>query len=135
MSGHYPTTYYRVSVKALIKNEKGEMLLVKEGTSFWNLPGGGIDHGETMHEALVRELYEEAKITVDFQEKLIATESIWLEDKQIWVLWLVCELILDEFEFGIGEDADEVAFIDPSTLENGERLEERLIHKLSRTQF
>ena|ERR1700757_92634 len=134
MSGKHPNTYYRVSVKAFIRNEKGEVLLVKEKAPFWNLPGGGLDHGETIHDALARELYEEALIKVPFEERLIATESIWLEEKQAWLLWLVCEIQFDgEFEFGIGEDADEIEFIDPSTLQNGERLEERLIYKLSQT--
>lgn len=41
----YPTTFYRVSVKALIKNDKNEILVVKESQDFWSLPGGGLDHG------------------------------------------------------------------------------------------
>lgn len=122
-----------MSVKALIRNEKGEVLVVKENAPFWSLPGGGLDHGETLHDALVRELNEEVMIDVPFQEKLLTTEPIWLEHKQSWLLWLVCEIKINgKYSYGVGEDATEVAFVDPLTLKDGERLEERLIYKLSK---
>lgn len=50
--------YYRVSVKAKI-NFNGKTLLVKEDGKKWDLPGGGIEHYETIDEALKRELTEE----------------------------------------------------------------------------
>lgn len=43
--GRYPNTFYRVSIKALIKNDKGEILVVKEHQDKWEPPGGGLDHG------------------------------------------------------------------------------------------
>lgn len=62
---------YRVATKALIVNED-KVLLVKEiPEMYWGFPGGGVDHGETVETALVRELVEElgveAKdVTTDF---------------------------------------------------------------------
>ena len=51
---------YRVSIKALIYNDAGQILVVKEdGRLLWDLPGGGMDYGETFESALKRELYEE----------------------------------------------------------------------------
>lgn len=50
--------YYRVSVKAKIK-QNGKILLVKEDGKKWDLPGGGIEHNESIIEALKRELLEE----------------------------------------------------------------------------
>lgn len=51
---------YRVAFKALIYNEAGQVLVVKEtGRSFWDLPGGGMDFDETAETSLARELYEE----------------------------------------------------------------------------
>jgi 8-oxo-dGTP diphosphatase len=55
---------YRVSVKALIANAAGELLMVNEGSHHWDLPGGGLDHGETVEEALRRELTEELDLTL-----------------------------------------------------------------------
>lgn len=42
----YPNAFYRVSVKALIKDDSGNILVVKENQDTWSLPGGGLDHGE-----------------------------------------------------------------------------------------
>lgn len=50
--------YYRVSVKAKIE-QNGKILLVKENGKDWDLPGGGIEHDESIAEALKRELEEE----------------------------------------------------------------------------
>lgn len=56
------TATVRRGAKALIAAEPG-VLLVKErhgdGTPFWTLPGGGCRPGETLGEALRRELREE----------------------------------------------------------------------------
>ncbi len=50
-----PNCYYRVSIKALVLDEKRtKFLLVQEKDGRWELPGGGLDHGEKIHEALKR---------------------------------------------------------------------------------
>ena len=54
--------YYRVSVKAKI-NFNGKTLLVKEDDKKWDLPGGGVEHYETIDEALKRELTEELGVS------------------------------------------------------------------------
>ena len=55
----YPNAYYRVSVKAVIKDGDDRILLVREHNDYRVLPGGGIDHGETIEQALQREIAEE----------------------------------------------------------------------------
>ena len=54
--------YYRVSVKAKI-NFNRKTLLVREDGKKWDLPGGGIEHFETIQEALTRELTEEIGVS------------------------------------------------------------------------
>lgn len=132
MSGKYPNTIYRGAVKALIRDSKGHVLVVKEhDDTFWSLPGGGIDHGETTHEALVRELNEEALITAPFEEQLIAAESVWVESHQTWILWLVFEVKLSEATYGAGEDTVDITYIDPALLKDSDRRESRLVWELS----
>ena len=52
-----------LGVRAIIRNEQGQILLVKH-TYFhgWHLPGGGVETGETCEAALERELAEEVGI-------------------------------------------------------------------------
>ncbi len=56
---------YRVSVKAIIKDVDGRVLLLQEADGQWDLPGGGLDHGESSKEGVAREVAEETGHTVD----------------------------------------------------------------------
>jgi len=50
---------YRVAIRVLIMQDD-KVLLVKEADDdWWALPGGGVDHGETVESTLVREIEEE----------------------------------------------------------------------------
>jgi ADP-ribose pyrophosphatase YjhB (NUDIX family) len=52
-----------LGVRALVMDEKGRILLVKHSyVHGWQLPGGGVEPGETIRDALARELREEANI-------------------------------------------------------------------------
>lgn len=129
MSGKYPTTIYRVSLKAVIRNEKGEVLVVKENSDQWSLPGGGIDHGESDTEALQRELREEVAYEGNFSLSLLGVHTYFVEPHQSWALWIVYNIHPEVYDFGVGPDATEVAFIDPHTFKDSEKRGERLVYK------
>lgn len=126
----YPSTFYRVSLKAVIRNSNDKILVNKEGSSdTWNLPGGGWDHGETEHEALARELHEEVGYSGSFTAQPFKTAVFWLESKQAWLLWIVYDVSPDNFDFSAGEQSSEIAFIDPRSLENATSFEERWMYE------
>jgi len=58
---------FRLSSHAVILNDKQEILLLKAtyGELSWGLPGGALEPGETIHEALERECYEETRLKFD----------------------------------------------------------------------
>ena len=50
---------FHVTIKGLFFDERGRILLVREPSDVWDLPGGRLEHGETFHAALRRECREE----------------------------------------------------------------------------
>jgi 8-oxo-dGTP diphosphatase len=68
----------RIRVGVLICRD-GEVLLVrheKGSRSYWLVPGGGVDAGETMVAAGARELLEETGYTVEIGRLLLVCEAI-----------------------------------------------------------
>lgn len=56
---------FRIAVSALIFNEGNILLAHRRDIDWWNLPGGGMEMGETVDEALRREVYEETGLEVE----------------------------------------------------------------------
>lgn len=106
---------YRVSLKALIRNANGEVLIVHEkGQSGWSLPGGGMDHGETLTEAMKRELYEEVGYEGEFAMRLLAAEDAQqLKSRLVetWQLRLIYEVTTENQNFSPGEHAYDIKFV------------------------
>jgi 8-oxo-dGTP pyrophosphatase MutT (NUDIX family) len=50
---------YEVSTKGLYQDDQGRFLLIRDEDGYWELPGGGLDHGEEIIEGLKRECLEE----------------------------------------------------------------------------
>lgn len=60
---NFPT--HIVSVCALIENNDGKILMIKNPVRGWEIPGGQVEVGETLTEALKREIKEESGIYVE----------------------------------------------------------------------
>jgi len=58
--------FYKISSHAVIANAQRQVLLLKADYAGkeWGLPGGGLDPGETIHQALLRECREELGCSV-----------------------------------------------------------------------
>jgi 8-oxo-dGTP diphosphatase len=56
--------FYRVSVKGVVIDGQGRILLAREANGMWEMIGGGLDHGEDPIACLRREISEETGLNV-----------------------------------------------------------------------
>ena len=132
----YPTTFYRISLKAIIRNEQGQVLINRErGHGNWSLPGGGWDHGESVIDCLKRELNEEVGYVGELQAELLGVtdEAMYMPTKQGWLIWHVYDAMPDNMNFSVGVDGEELMFADPNQFKDSESRAERLIFQFGTT--
>jgi 8-oxo-dGTP diphosphatase len=77
---------YRIGVFAIIE-EQGKILLARRrDIGWWNLPGGGMESGEAVDDALHREIMEEVGITVTI-EYLVGVYSKPQKNEVVLTFW------------------------------------------------
>ena len=105
---------YRVSAKALIRGAEDTMLFIEEnGGGGFELPGGGIENGETARQALERELKEELNANLISMNN--APRFVWIINGEL--VWLIYEVIIDGINnFKPSEHAANARFCKPSDL-------------------
>ena len=70
---HLMRRSHTLGVRAIVRDEKGHVFLVKHTyVKGWYLPGGGVDRGETFHQALEKELREEGNIYLKGEARFLA---------------------------------------------------------------
>lgn len=86
--------YQKVAVHALIKNEKGEFLVIKRSPAndflpnLYDLPGGSVEISETPECALLREIEEETGLSVEIMRPVFNfTEFQNNSRHQFWLIY------------------------------------------------
>jgi 8-oxo-dGTP diphosphatase len=92
----------------------GQLLLIRRGRGAaqgqWSVPGGHVEWGETLHEAVVREMYEETGLEVVVDRYLGWVERI--VEPYHYVILDFAVTALDPAQAPIaGDDAAEVAWV------------------------
>lgn len=80
---------FRIGVNALIFEDDRVLLALRKDIDWWNLPGGGMEPGETVEEALYREVREETSLDVAI-DRLVGVYS--KPQKQEVVLTFLCHV-------------------------------------------
>ena len=81
---------FRIAVYALIFREREILLALRRDTDWWNLPGGGLELGETVEEGVCREVREETGLEVEV-DHLVGVYS--KPQKQEIVLTFLCRTL------------------------------------------
>lgn len=119
MEINIPNSFYRVSIKALILDETGtKFLVILEDNGWWELPGGGLDWGESVEQCIKRELSEEMGLTVTLVNPYPSYYLIGKSMKDNMTLNLVFETKVKDLNFKTSEECQEIKFIAPSEIES-----------------
>ena len=95
--------YIGVGVGAIIVDGQGRLFLARRGNKaknergLWEFPGGSVELGETLAEALRREIQEEFGIEIVVGELLDVVDHILKEEGQHWVSpTYICNIVSGE---------------------------------------
>jgi len=117
---------FQIGIKALITNEKNEILLLKAGPEevkfttkeFWDLPGGRIKIGRDIEDTLGREIEEELGISrnqIDILNLFDAVKSNFRAstDENLFLMLIIyrCRLLGDK-NFRLSREHSEYKWVD-----------------------
>ncbi len=104
----------RIRVAAIIVRDE-EILLVaheKEKKSYWLLPGGGVNVGESLEAALCRELLEETGLEIEIGDLVMANDSIAPDgSRHIVNLYFLADVVSGEIQVGGDERVVECRYV------------------------
>ena len=111
---------YRFSVHAVIPDADGRILLIKQsyGDGRWGLPGGSVEPGETVQEAIRRECREELGVEVEIGP---FTGLYYHREFNAQVGIFRCHLTNDT-DIRLSEEHSEYAWVSPSELGTAQQL-------------
>jgi len=115
--------YIGVGVGAIIVDNRGRLFLARRGTKaknergLWEFPGGSVEFGETMADALRREMWEEFGIEITVGKLLDVVDNILKEEGQHWVSpTYLCTIAAGEPHIREPEKCAEIGWFPPDAV-------------------
>jgi mutator protein MutT len=118
--------YIGVGVGALIIDDQGRLFLSRRGAKaknergLWEFPGGSVEFGEKLADALRREMREEYDIEIQIGELLDVVDHILPEEGQHWVSpTFICTITSGEPHILESEKCGEIGWFAPYQMPEG----------------
>lgn len=110
---------YSLSMKVAIRDEHGRVLILKRSMSSknnggkWEFPGGKVDAGEDIDEALLREVREETGLSISLEKVLGSAES---ETPMKKVAYLILDAQVLSGSVRLSNEHTDYAWVEPSAM-------------------
>ncbi len=103
-----------VTAAGLVKNEEGKVLLVKSERRGWEFPGGQVEVGESIIEALIREVKEESGTNINVLKPVgisqnLAERTVKVGEEYVKVQTIVNHDFICEYVSGDLKTSDETS--------------------------
>jgi 8-oxo-dGTP diphosphatase len=111
-SGNLPSPFYRVTSRAIILQDN-RLVVVKDDSGYWQMPGGGWEHEESFEDCLRREVMEELGVGI----KAISADTFMyrVHDQRGYLsLRIACFVTPESYDFVPGDDMVEVRLLSKS---------------------
>lgn len=109
---------FHITVKGIVIYQNQVLVLKRvrpstDGLGYWELPGGGLEYGETPHEALIRELKEETYLDIKIIKPVYTFTAIRPQYQTVGIGFLC---IPTNNHVIISHEHTEYSFVDPDDL-------------------
>lgn len=115
--------YIGVGVGAIIHDDRGHLFLARRGPraknerGLWEFPGGSVEFGERLADALKREMREEFGVEIVVGELLDVVDHILLVENQHWVSpTFICHITSGTPSIREPEKCTEIAWFAPNVV-------------------
>lgn len=112
-----------IGVGAVIVNDRGKLFLARRGAGarnehgLWEFPGGCVEFGERMADALRREVREEYGMEISVGELFDVTDHILVEEGQHWISpAFICAALEDSPRILEPDKCSEIGWFDPDRM-------------------
>lgn len=104
-------SFFRVSVKGLMFDDDGKILLCREANGLWEILGGGLEHEEEPIAALRREVREETGLEIAWiSDKPLLFLTVKRLNKSSYQANVFYEIKLTSLDFTPTEECQELKF-------------------------
>lgn len=96
---------FQVAIKAIVQNSNGQILILKKSVeenledaskNLFDIPGGRLEYGENLEEALAREIVEETNLQITNIQLLHAGSVIRPDKTQLITITYLCNCLEEE---------------------------------------
>jgi len=103
--------FYRISIKGIVVDDQGRILLAREDNGMWEMLGGGLDHGEKPKDGLRREILEETGLKVTkIADKPSYVVTSKRKENSTYMANIIYEIELESRNFTPSNECQELRF-------------------------